>query len=99
MLYMALTGYDCYFNCMSVYKCEVAKLGSKAGNYLSGKRGGGGNETERQRDRETERQRDRETERQRDRETERQRDRETERQRDRETERQTDRETERQTDR
>jgi len=25
-----------------IYKCEVAKLGSKAGNFLSGKRGGGG---------------------------------------------------------
>jgi hypothetical protein len=25
-----------------LYKCPVAKLGSKAGNFLSGKRGGGG---------------------------------------------------------
>jgi hypothetical protein len=25
-----------------IYKCEVAKLGSKAGYFLSGKRGGGG---------------------------------------------------------
>ncbi len=24
-----------------LYKCPVAKLGSKAGNFLSGKRGGG----------------------------------------------------------
>ena len=36
-----------------IYKCEVAKLGSKAGNFLSGKRGGG--ERERQREREIDR--------------------------------------------
>ncbi len=35
-----------------IYKCEVPKLGSKAGNLLSGKRGGRGErETERKRDR------------------------------------------------
>jgi hypothetical protein len=27
-----------------LYKCEVTKLGSKAGNFLSGKREGGGRE-------------------------------------------------------
>jgi hypothetical protein len=86
---------------------NVAKLGSKAGNFLScWTEGEGGEiethkdrEIERQRGREAERQRDRETGRQRDRETERQRDRETRRQRDREAERQRDRETERQRDR
>ena len=33
-----------------IYKCEVAKLGSKAGNFLAGKRGGRGRR-ERQRER------------------------------------------------
>ncbi len=37
-----------------IYKCEVAKVGSKAENFLSRKRGG-----ERQRDRERQRQRKR----------------------------------------
>jgi hypothetical protein len=36
-----------------IYKCEVPKLGSKAGNLLSGKRGGRG-ERERERERERE---------------------------------------------
>ncbi len=40
-----------------IYKCEVAKLRSKAGNFLSGKRGGAGRGPERER--ETERKRDR----------------------------------------
>jgi hypothetical protein len=35
------------------YKCEVAKLGSKAGNLLSGKRGEWGRERERQRESKT----------------------------------------------
>jgi hypothetical protein len=39
-------------------KCEVAKLGSKAGYFLSGKREGG--ERERQREREIDRYRERE---------------------------------------
>ena len=40
-------------------KCEVAKLGSKAGYFLSGKREGGGREreTERKRDRQIQRKR------------------------------------------
>jgi hypothetical protein len=45
---------------------NVSKIGSKAGNFLSGKREGGG-EIERQIDREIERQRDRETKKQSDR--------------------------------
>ncbi len=32
-----------------LYKCEVAKLGSQAGNFLSGKRGGGGGVREKER--------------------------------------------------
>ena len=34
-----------------LYKCEVTKLGSKAGNFLSGKREGEGGERERDWDR------------------------------------------------
>jgi hypothetical protein len=33
-----------------LYKCEVATLGSKAGKFLSGKRGGGGRVRERKRE-------------------------------------------------
>ena len=41
-----------------LYKCEVTKLGSKAGNFLSGKRGGGGGgERDRQIEREIDRKR------------------------------------------
>jgi hypothetical protein len=43
------------------YKCEVAKLGSKAGNFFYGKRGGGGGE-EKQREWEIDRDRGRERE-------------------------------------
>ena len=57
---------------------NVAKLGSKAGNFFSGKRVGEG-ERDRMIEGETERQRVRETQRQRDTETERHRDRETQR--------------------
>ncbi len=45
------------------YKCEVAKLGSKAWNLLSGKRGRGGRERQRERDRQRKREIDREKER------------------------------------
>ncbi len=38
-----------------IYKCEVSKLVSKAGNLLSGKRGGGGRERQRKREREIDR--------------------------------------------
>jgi hypothetical protein len=41
-------------------KCEVAKLGSKAGYFLSGKREGGGGERETEREREIDRYRERE---------------------------------------
>jgi hypothetical protein len=54
------------------HKCEVAKLGSKAGYFLSGKRGGGGErdtERKRERDREKERESKRESEIDRDRES------------------------------
>ncbi len=45
-----------------LYKCEVAKLGSKAGNFLSGKRGeGGGGWRDREREREIDRDRERES--------------------------------------
>ena len=42
-------------------KCEVTKLGSKAGNFLSGKRGGRGRERDRQTEREIDRYRERES--------------------------------------
>ncbi len=42
-----------------LYKCEVNKLESKAGNFLSGKRGGGEErQTERKRERNRQRQQD-----------------------------------------
>ncbi len=44
-----------------LYKCEVARLGSKAENFLSGERGEGG-----ERERERERVRDRQRQRKRD---------------------------------
>jgi len=44
-----------------LYKCEVAKLESKAGNFLSGKRGGGGRERQREREREIDRERESKT--------------------------------------
>ncbi len=42
-----------------LYKCEVAKLGSKAGNSLYGKRGGGARGKEIQREREIDKDRER----------------------------------------
>jgi hypothetical protein len=44
-----------------IYKCEVAKLRSKAGNFLFGKRGGAKRGRERQKEREKDRDRESKT--------------------------------------
>ncbi len=40
-----------------LFKCEIAKLGSKAGNFLSGKREGGGERETQRKKREKEKER------------------------------------------
>jgi hypothetical protein len=52
-----------------LYKCEVTKLGSKAGNFLSGKRGGVGRERQRKIEKEREKERVRHKEREGERES------------------------------